>query len=88
MSSIDELQNVLKTMKWNINRLEEDLKSTKTEVITLESSVDSIGKLFDSVKEHTISNQKRINDNKKEIEQCKKIPKLDKYQSAKYQRNK
>ena len=25
MSSIDELQNTLKSMKWNINRLEEDL---------------------------------------------------------------
>lgn len=47
MNFIDELENTLKSMKCNINRLEEDLQSTKSEVITLESSVDSIRKLFD-----------------------------------------
>ena len=69
--SLDEIQGILKSMKMNLSKLVEKLKCTNTDFQTLESNMDSLGNLFDSVKEQTTSNQKVIKVNRKEIDQCK-----------------
>ena len=63
--SLDEIQGTLKSMKLNFSKLEEEHnKCINTDFQTLESNMDSLGNLFDSVKERTTSNQKLINMNR------------------------
>lgn len=68
INSLDQLHGTLDSMKMQYNRLEEETKSTKRDLKALDSNMDSLGKLFDSVNSETKAQKKTINENCKDIE--------------------
>lgn len=60
-------------MKMQFNRLEEETNDTNIDrdLKALDSNMDSLGKLFDSVNSETKEQKKIINKNSKDIEMCK-----------------
>lgn len=76
INSLDQLQGTLDSMKMQFNRLEEETKSTKRDLKALDSNMDSLGKLFDSVNSETKAQKKIINENCKDIEMCKNSQKV------------
>lgn len=79
-----ELQGTLDFMKMQFNRLEEETNDTNIDrdLKALDSNMDSLGKLFDSVNSETKEQKKIINKNSKDIEMCKNSQKASKLRLA------
>lgn len=74
--SLREIRGSIDAMESRAKKLDNDVKSVKSEFKNLETNVSSLGEVFDSVMETAEANRTVINNNRKSLEQYRQEQQL------------